>query len=128
MAIENKILDISYPAAESLANDQYRIVILDATLGTVRRPNAATDIPLGILQNAPGSGEAAVVRVLGISKVVLGGTIARGVIVSCEYVGAADAGKAQTAAATHYPVGILLDGGVEDDLCTCLMGNIIVKA
>ena len=128
MAVENKILDLTYAAAESLASDQYRIVVLDATLGTVRRPNAATDIPFGILQNAPASGEAAVVRVLGVSKVVLGATLARGSIIGCEYVGAADAGKAQAAVATQYPVGILLDGGVEDDLCTCLMGNIIVKA
>ena len=52
MATENKVLDVSFEADEDLSNDQYRIVVLDATSGKVRRPNAITDIPLGILQNA----------------------------------------------------------------------------
>ena len=55
MATENGVMDLSYPAAESLANDQYRIVTLAS--GSVQRPDAITDIPAGVLQNAPASGE-----------------------------------------------------------------------
>jgi hypothetical protein len=132
MATENRVLDISLPADEDLSNDQYRIVILDATSGKVRRPNAITDIPLGVLQNAPDAADkAAVVRPIGcggISKIQLGATLAIGAIVGMEYVSASDAGKAQAAVATQYPVGVLLDGGAEDDLGSCLLAPLTVKA
>lgn len=132
MAIENKVLDVPFPADEDLSNDQYRIVILDATSGKVRRPNAATDIPLGVLQNAPNAADlAAIVRPIGcggISKVQLGATIGIGVIIGCEYVSASDAGKAIAAVTTMYPVGVLLAGGVEDDLGTALLAPLTVKA
>jgi hypothetical protein len=132
MATENKVLDIALPADEDLSADQYRIVVLDATSGQVRRPNAATDIPLGVLQNAPSAaGQAAVVRPIGcggISKIQLGATLAIGAIVGGEYVSASDAGKAIAAVATMYPVGVLLLGGVEDDLGTALLCPLTVKA
>lgn len=127
MATENKILDLSFEAGEDLSSDQYRHVVLD-TDRTVRRPNAATDISLGILQNSPESGEAASVRVEGVSKVVLGATLTAGAIVAPEYVSAADAGKAQAAVATQYPSGLLLQGGDEDDLGSVLLKSITVKA
>jgi hypothetical protein len=131
MATENKVLDISLPADEDLSNDQFRIVVLDATSGKVRRPNAATDIPLGVLQNAPSAvGMAAVVRPLGggISKVQLGATLAIGAILQMEYVSATDAGKGIAAVATGYPVGTLLLGGAEDELGTLLLTPLTVKA
>ncbi|MBV6343460.1 hypothetical protein, partial [Candidatus Magnetobacterium casense] len=115
-----------------LSNDQYKIVVLDATSGKVRRPNAATDIPLGVLQNAPDAANlAAVVRPIGcggITKIQLGATLAIGVIAGMEYVDAADAGKAIAAVATMYPVGVLLAGGAEDELATMLLAPLTVKA
>lgn len=131
MATENRVLDISREADEDLSADQYRIVVLDATSGKVRRPDAATDIPFGILQNAPLAGQAAVVRVIGsggTSKVQLGATLAIGTIVGMEFVSAADAGKAIAAVLTMYPVGVLLEGGAEDDLVECLVTPLTVKA
>jgi len=132
MATENKVLDISLPADEDLSNDQYRIVVLDATSGKVRRPNAATDIPFGVLQNAPDAADkAAVVRPIGcggISKIQLGATLAIGAIIAMEYVDAEDAGKAQAAVATQYPVGVLLEGGAEDELGSVLLTPLTVKA
>ncbi len=132
MAWENKGIDISEPADEDLSNDQYRIVVLDATSGKIRRPNAATDIPLGVLQNAPDAADKpAVVRPIGcggISKVQLGATLAIGAIIGCEYVSATDAGKAIAAVATMYPVGVLLEGGAEDELGTALLTPLTVKA
>lgn len=130
MSTENKILDVTFEADEDLSADQYRIVVLDATSLKVRRPNAATDIPCGVLQNAPLAGEAAVVRLIGggISKIQLGATVAAGVIIGCEYVSAADAGKGIAAVTTMYPVGTLLLGGVEDDLGTVLLTPLTVKA
>ena len=131
MATENRVLDVSFEAGEDLSNDQYRIVVLDGTTGKVRRPDAITDIPLGILQNAPASGEAAVVRVIGcggVSKVQLGATLGIGAIAAMEYVSASDAGKAQAAVITQYPVGVLLEGGAEDELGSALLTPLTVKA
>ena len=130
MATENKVLDLAWPADEDLSSDQYRIVVLDATTKKVRRPNAVTDIPLGVLQNKPAADDAAAVRPIGcggVSKIVLGATLGTGVIVAMEYVDAADAGKAQAAVSTQYPAGVLLEGGDEDDLGTCLLVPLTVK-
>lgn len=90
MAKENPILVESFEAAEDLSADQYRIVVLDT--GKVRRPNAAGDVPLGVLQNAPGAGEAASVMLIGKSKIVFGETVAENEWIKLEYVSAADAG------------------------------------
>ena len=131
MAFENlnHATVLSFPADEDLTADQWTIVVLDATSGKVRRPNAATDIPLGFLQNAPKVDEEAVVALIGpVTKVVLGATLARGVIIGMEYVGAADAGKAIAAVATMYPVGILLEGGAEDELVSAMIASVTVKA
>ena len=131
MAFELRGIDLTFPAQEDLTSDQYRIVILTST--GVRRPDAATDKPLGVLQNAPAINEAAVVRLLGcggVSKVRCGaGAQAIGVIVGCEYVGAADAGKAIAAVATMYPVGIVIEASAgEDELATVLLAPLTVKA
>jgi hypothetical protein len=133
MAWEERGIDISLPADEDLSNDQYRIMVLDATSGKVRRPNAATDIPLGVLQNAPAAADlAAVVRLIGcggVSKVQVGvGAQAIGVIVGMEYVSATDAGKAIAAATTMYPVGIVVGAAAaEDDLASVLLTPLTVK-
>jgi hypothetical protein len=128
MAWENKVIDISLEADEDLSNDQYRIVVLDATTGKVRRPDATTDIPLGILQNAPDAkGKAAVIRPIGcggISKIQLGATLSTGAIIGIEYVSATDAGKAKAIAAKQYPVGVLLAGGAEDELGVVLLAQL----
>ncbi|OGA96472.1 MAG: hypothetical protein A3E79_04445 [Burkholderiales bacterium RIFCSPHIGHO2_12_FULL_61_11] len=132
MATENKVIDLGLIADEDLSNDQYRIVVLDTTSVRVRRPNAATDIPLGVLQNAPAAaGDPATVRPLGCggtSKVQLGATLTGGAIIQCEYVSATDAGKAIAAVATGYPAGLLLSGGAEDELAEVLLTPITVKA
>lgn len=51
----------------SSATNLYRVVRL-TTSGTVKRSTAVTLMPLGILQNTPGSSEAAMVQVGGISQ------------------------------------------------------------
>jgi len=131
MATENKVIDLSFEADEDLSSDQYRFVVLDTTSKKVRRPNAATDIPLGVLQNAPAAGEAAAVRPVGcggVSKVILGATLTAGVLATLEYIGATDAGKAKAAAATAYTAGLLLEGGAEDDLGSILLAPLTVHA
>ena len=51
MTTENKILDLSFEAAEDLTSDQYKFVVLTSA-GKVRRPDSETEVALGILQKA----------------------------------------------------------------------------
>ena len=117
MAYEVPIMDVSFEAGEDLSNDQYRFVVLSG--GKVYRPNASTDKAIGILQNNPESGEAASVRMLGISKLVAGETIAENEYVKLEYVSATDAGKGLDAdVALDLAGAYCREGGDEDDLIT----------
>ncbi|MBN2188375.1 MAG: hypothetical protein JW699_02890 [Chitinispirillaceae bacterium] len=124
MATENKVLDLSFPAGEDLTNDQYRFVVL-ASDGTVRRPDSATEGCLGILQNAPASGEAAAVRIHGVSKLQANDALGIGTFVCTEYVGAADAGKAADATGSlAYARAVVIEASAaEDDLCSALLVN-----
>lgn len=119
---ENGVLDISFPAAEDLSSDQYRFVVLTST-GTVRRPDSETEALLGILQNAPAAGEAASVRIIGISKLCMNAALAVNSFALSEYVSATDAGKGKTAAAAlAYSRALILQAsGAEDDLATVLL-------
>ncbi len=122
MSTENKLLLVTFPAAEDLSNDQYRLVVLTAT-GTVRRPDSEAEVALGILQNAPGAGEAAVVMIYGVSKCQANAVLAIGTFIMQEYVSAADAGKCKTSVgAPAYSRGVVMEGsGAEDDLCSVLL-------
>ncbi len=124
MATENGILIETYEAAEDLNNDQYRIVCLSS--GKVQRPNAATDMPLGILQNAPLSGEAASVMLIGKSKIVFGETVAENEWIKLEYNSASDAGKGMDAdVALDLAIGRCLKGGAEDELGEILLSGAV---
>lgn len=126
MAIEKSILKMSFTAAEDLSSYQYRFVtqygMSNTTVGLM---NAATDIPLGILQNAPAAGELAEVMLLGVSKCVANAAIVVGAYVKAEYVSTSDNGKAD-AADTDYDniAGLVVHAsGAEDDLCSVLLSG-----
>lgn len=122
MATENRILDLTYPAAEDLSSDQYKFVVLNSS-GLVRRPDSASEVALGVLQNCPGAGEAAVVRVLGISKFQGNAALGIGTFVGPEYVSATDAGKGQdNSGSLAYARAVVVEAtGAEDDLGSCLI-------
>lgn len=123
MATENKILDLAWPASEDLSNDQYKFVVLTPT--GVRRPDSETEVPVGILQNAPGAGEAASVRVMGVSKLQMNGAAGVGAFVMPEFVSAADAGKGKNSSgAPAYTRAMLLEASdAEDDLASALLAG-----
>jgi len=122
MATENKILDLAFPAAEDLSSDQYRFVVL-ASDGTVRRPDSEAEVALGILQNAPALGEAAAVRILGVSKLEVNAALGIGAFVMPEYVSATDAGKGKTSSgAPAYTRAVVIEASsAEDDLAAVLL-------
>ena len=126
MATENGILLESYEAAEDLSSDQFRIVVLAS--GKVRRPDGATEVGLGVLQNAPAAGEAASVMLIGKSKIVFGETVAEKEWIKLEYVGAADAGKGMDADTPgDLAIGICLVGGNQDDVGEILLSGAVYQ-
>ncbi|MEO7957881.1 MAG: hypothetical protein ABIW76_14435 [Fibrobacteria bacterium] len=86
---------------------------------------AITDIPFGILQNAPASGEPASVIPVGsgLSKVALGATLAPGALISSSATGLAVA-----AVATAYTTGQLIDGGANGEMGVANLAPQIPKA
>lgn len=75
MAFEKPLLINTFTAASdmSAASMQFCFVEMDSS-GNCHLANAATDLPLGVLQNLPSRGQLAEVLVLGVSKVRAGGT------------------------------------------------------
>ena len=117
MAVQYEGIDISFIAAEDLSSHQYCFVH-QASDTTVDLLDSGTEFPVGILQNAPESGEVAVVRVTGVSKLVMNGALAVGAAVKAEYVGAADNGKGD-AADTEGDIErgrVIKASGAEDDV------------
>ena len=62
-------------AAADLSGKQYYFVKL-ASESTVNVCSAVTDVPIGVLQNTPASGESAEVAIFGLSKVSADATLA----------------------------------------------------
>lgn len=90
MAYESVGTDLGFfTAAADLSSKQFYFVKL-ASSSTVNVCAAVTDKPIGILQNKPESGEQAVVRVFGVSKVSADATLAAG-----DVIGTAADGQAQ---------------------------------
>jgi hypothetical protein len=75
VASEKNLFIQSFTAASDLtaATAQYAFV-KQVTNGNVIACAAATDIPIGVLQNLPSQGQLAEVALFGISKVRVGGT------------------------------------------------------
>ena len=116
------VLDFSFKAAQDLRNYQYHFVKVN-TSGQIRLLTAGNELPDGVLQNAPNTGEEATVRILGISKVVAGAALTEGTFIKAEYVSSSDTGKALSAASTaNLTTGRVIGGaGAEDDLISAIL-------
>ena len=91
MAYETGLVTIGpLTAAADLSSKQYHFVVL-ASATTVNVATAITNAPIGILQNAPTSGQSAIVAVSGVSKVVADGTLAAGNFIGTSADAQADA-------------------------------------
>jgi len=122
MAFEAGGIDLNFTAAEDLSDKQYCFVH-QATNTTVDMVDSGAEMPVGILQNAPESGEVAVVRVSGISKLVMNAAVTVGTLVKCEYVSATDNGKGD-AADTEGDIArglCIMASGAEDDVGSVLL-------
>lgn len=89
-------------AGSSLATAQYKAVALSSTAGQVKV--AAAGGGIGILQNDPAAGEAALVMAIGISKAVASTGIAIGAKITGN-----STGVVTTLTANHNVLGIALE-------------------
>lgn len=78
---------ISLPAGADLSAKQYCLVKLSGT-GVVAC-SAVTDVPIGVLQNAPTSGKTAEIAIAGISKIKVGAAISAGTLIGTTTAGLA---------------------------------------
>lgn len=73
MAVELPLMAVpKFVAGEDLTDAQFKFVKIDSG-DSVVLCDSATDIPVGVLQNAPDEGEQCQIMVAGISKVKVGG-------------------------------------------------------
>jgi len=118
--ISNYSVKVTLVAAADLSALQYTFVKLNAS-GQAAAAAAATDIPIGVLQNAPTSGQEAEVLVVGGTKIVAGAAIGEGALVGTSATGRAVALVAGTDT-TKYVVGTLLtESGASGDIVTAVI-------
>jgi hypothetical protein len=114
--ISNYSVKVTLVAGADLSALQYNFVKINSS-GQAVACAAATDIPVGVLQNAPISGQEAEVLIVGGTKIVAGAAIGEGA-----QIGTGSTGKAVALAAgtdtTKYVVGTLLTESAAD-------GNIV---
>lgn len=114
--ISNYSVKVTLVAGADLSALQYNFVKINSS-GLAVACAAATDIPVGVLQNAPTSGQEAEVLVVGGTKIVAGAAIGEGA-----QVGTGSTGKAVALVAgtdtTKYVAGTLLTESAAD-------GNIV---
>ncbi len=120
MAFEfsNYSVKITRVAGADLSALQYTFVKLSTT-DTVVTCTAATDIPIGVLQNAPTSGQEAEVLIVGGTKLAAGATIAIGNILGTTSAGAASV--LTTSDTTKFVLGTAISGGASADVITAVI-------
>ena len=117
MAYQQAQTNITLKAGADLSAKQYFFVKIDANGDAVLAGNGENAI--GVLQNAPASGEAANIAVAGVSKVIIGDTTSldSGVGISSDANG-----KATLGVSTDFALAILIeDTTANDDVVSCLI-------
>ena len=118
--ISNNSLKITLPAGADLSTKQYYFVKVNSS-GNAVLCAAATDAPIGVLQNSPISGAEASIVVVGGTKLVAGAAIAAGIKIGTDSAGKADAKVAGTDT-TEYTVGqVLLASGADAEILTAVI-------
>jgi hypothetical protein len=118
--INNYSLKITLVAGADLSADQYKFVEI-GTGGVVTLCNGATDRPIGVLQNAPLSGQEAEIVVAGGTKIVASASLAVGTLIGTGSTGKADA-KTPGTDTTEYVVGtVILAAGADGEIATAVV-------
>lgn len=129
MAFEKPLLMHSFKAASDMsASTQQFILVKIAAEGLCCPCTAASDIPIGVLQNLPARNETAEVMINGISKLRAGGTdLAVGALIGTDTTSRAVAYVAGGTGTASYIVGKVLsidaadnDGALVTATVSCL--------
>lgn len=104
----------------SAATNQFRFVELTAAR-TVNVCGAITDRPIGVLQNRPSAGEAAVVCAVGVTKLQGDANLAVGDLVGTSADGQAAAVTPGTSTTVYIAGQIIEDNGAAGGLCTAIV-------
>lgn len=96
-------LKITLVAGGDLSSSQYKFVKINSS-GQAVAIAAVTDRPIGVLQNAPTSGQEAEIVVVGGTKIKAGGTIDEGNVLGVDADGDA-VSKTVGTDTTHYIAG-----------------------
>ncbi len=117
--ISNYSVKVSLVAGADLSTKQYTFVKLNSS-GQAIAIAAITDIPVGVLQNAPTSGQEAEVLVSGGTKLVAGEAITLPAFLSVTSAGKAD--KIAVSDTTQYVVGqALTAAGADAEVITAVV-------
>lgn len=114
MAFEQDLDSLTRAAASNLSTKQYYFV-KQSNAGTLSVCSVAGEQALGVLQNKPTSGQNGEVAYEGITKVVLGGTVAIGDLVSTD-----SSGRAVTAS-SGVVLGECVKGGAINQIGSVLL-------
>lgn len=118
--IANSAVKITLPAAADLSAKQFYFVKID-TSGKAALCAAATDKPIGVLQNTPKADEEAVITVVGGTKVVASASLDEGILIGTTSAGKAGA-KTPGTDTTNYVVGtVILAAGADGDVLTAVV-------
>ena len=105
MAVELSVFMKTFEAGADLSTKQYYFVKQDTTFNRVVVCAAATDVPIGVLQNKPdAAGKAAEVMLVGLTKVSADAALTIGNLIGTSADGQADA-KTVGTDTTEYVVG-----------------------
>jgi hypothetical protein len=118
MSFEQPGFKTTFVAGGDLRTKQFHFVKLN-NAGQVVIVAAITDVPVGILQNKPNTGEDAEIMCDGISKLVADGTIDEGNLVGTSNDGQGDAIVAGTDT-TVYTVGQALEAAAAGEVFAIL--------
>jgi hypothetical protein len=121
MAYENHFSKITLEAAADLSAHQYKYVKVDSN-GRAAAIAAATDLPVGVLQNKPAAlGQAAEILVDGVTKLQADAALTPGTAIGPSADGQADA-KTVGTDITEHANGIVLEGAAAaGNYCTALV-------
>lgn len=118
--MSNPLITKAYVAAAAIG--AFRIVKVDATDDTVAQAAAAADLSIGIVEAvAPAAGERCDVVMAGLADVTLGGTVARGAMVTSDAQG-----RAVTATTGNRAIGVARVSGVVGDVVEVLIAPGVV--
>lgn len=114
MATVDNIQTINAVAGANLSAGQYLFVKQHSVAGEVVLAGNGENA-LGVLLNDPVAGQAATVAIAGKMKVIAGGTVGVGALVSADA-----AGKAVVPATGEYVLGVALSGGAANQVIEIL--------